>query len=217
VVADPHRAGHELAYFPGGVNLRREDVVVINKVDTASRRDVETIRQNVSLSDPKAAIVETACRVLVFAPEIVNCQRVLVVEDGLTLTHGEMSFGAGIVAARHCGAAERPYAVGSIRETYDRYPHLANLLPAMDYSTAQLHELEETINCAPCDLVLIATPIDLILCRKREPLFHLRQIPETVFGRGDVRHQKTMPICLAVDLCTVLESPLLAVQRPLPV
>jgi predicted GTPase len=165
VVADPHRAGDELAYFPGEVNLRRADVVVITKVDTASRRDVETIRRNVALSNPKAAIVEAACPVSVFAPEIVRGQRVLVVEDGPTLTHGEMSFGAGIVAARQCGAAElidpRPYAIGSIRDTYERYPLLANLLPAMGYSTIQRRELEETINRTPCDLVLIATPIDL--------------------------------------------------------
>jgi predicted GTPase len=165
VVADPHRAGHELAYFPGEVNLRRADVVVINKVDTASRLDVAAVRQNISLNNPKAAIVETACRVSLFAPELVEGQRVLVVEDGPTLTHGEMRYGAGMVAARLYSAAElvdpRPYAVGSIRGTYDRYPHLTNLLPAMGYNTTQRRELEETINRTPCDLVLIATPIDL--------------------------------------------------------
>ncbi|MBZ5598662.1 MAG: cyclic 2,3-diphosphoglycerate synthase [Acidobacteriia bacterium] len=165
VVADPHRAGHELGYFPGEVNLRRADVVVINKVDTAAPRDVETVRQNVRLNNPQATVVEMACRVSVASPEQVKNKRVLVVEDGPTLTHGEMPYGAGVVAARQCGAAElvdpRPYAVGSIRGTYEHYPHLTRLLPAMGYSAMQRHELQETINRTPCDLVLIATPIDL--------------------------------------------------------
>jgi predicted GTPase len=165
VVADPHRPGHELAYFPGEVNLRRADVVVINKVDTAAPPDVETVRRNVRANNPRAMVVETACRVAVSAPELVKGHRVLVVEDGPTLTHGEMPYGAGVVAARQCGAAElvdpRPYAVGSIRSTYEHYPHLTSLLPAMGYSTMQRHELEETINRVDCDLVLVATPIDL--------------------------------------------------------
>lgn len=165
VVVDPHRPGHELAYYPGEVNLRRADVVVINKVDTAARTDIETVRNNVRVSNPKAAIVEMACRVAVSAPELVKGRKVLVVEDGPTLTHGEMPYGAGVVAARQCGAAElvdpRPYAVGSIRGTYERYSHLTSLLPAMGYSALQCHELEETINRVPCDLVLVATPIDL--------------------------------------------------------
>lgn len=165
VVADPHRAGHELSYFPGEVNLRRADVVVINKVDTAMQRDLETVRHNIHACNPKARIVETACRVSVPAPEAIKGRRVLVVEDGPTLTHGEMKYGAGVVAARQWGAAElvcpKPYAVGSIRNTYEKYPHLTNLLPAMGYSVTQRHELEETINRVPCDLVLIATPIDL--------------------------------------------------------
>jgi predicted GTPase len=165
VVVDPHRPGHELAYYPGEVNLRRADVVVINKVDTAARPDIETVRNNVRVSNPKASIVEMACRVAVSAPELVKGRKVLVVEDGPTLTHGEMPYGAGVVAARQCGAAElvdpRPYAVGSIRGTYERYSHLTSLLPAMGYSALQCHELEETINRVPCDLVLVATPIDL--------------------------------------------------------
>jgi predicted GTPase len=165
VVVDPHRAGHELAYYPGEVNLRRANVVVINKVDTAARQDIETVRNNVRISNPKAAVVEMACRVAVSAPELVKGRKVLVVEDGPTLTHGEMPYGAGVVAARQCGAAElvdpRPYAVGSIRGTYERYGHLTSLLPAMGYSAMQCHELEETINRVPCDLVLVATPIDL--------------------------------------------------------
>jgi len=165
VVVDPHRAGHELGYFPGEVNLRRADVIVINKVDTAEQRDVETVRQNIKLHNPKAVVCEMACRVSVPEPSLVKGQRVLVVEDGPTLTHGEMPYGAGVVAARQCGAAElvdpRPYAVGSIRGTYERYRHLTNLLPAMGYSAIQRHELEETIRRTPCDLVLVATPIDL--------------------------------------------------------
>ncbi len=165
VVADPHRPGHELAYYPGEVNLRRADVVGINKVDTAAPQDVETVRKNIRASNPKARVVETACRVTISEPALVKGRRVLVVEDGPTLTHGEMPYGAGIVAARQCGAAElvdpRPYAVGSIRSTYEHYSHLTSLLPAMGYSAIQRHELEETINRVPCDLVLVATPIDL--------------------------------------------------------
>jgi len=165
VVADPHRAGHELAYFPGEVNLRRANVVVINKVDTAPQASVETVRQNIRVNNPKAAVFEMACRVTVPTPEAVRGKRVLVVEDGPTLTHGEMPYGAGVVAARQCGAAElvdpRPYAIGSILGTYERYTHLNGLLPAMGYSDMQRHELEATIRRTPCDLVLIATPIDL--------------------------------------------------------
>jgi len=164
-VADPHRPGHELAYYPGEVNLRRADVVVINKVDTASPENVETVRKNIRASNPQARVVETACRVTISEPALVKGRRVLVVEDGPTLTHGEMPYGAGVVAARQCGAAElvdpRPYAVGSIRSTYEHYTHLTSLLPAMGYSAIQRHELEETINRVPCDLVLVATPIDL--------------------------------------------------------
>ncbi len=165
VVVDPHRAGHELAYFPGEVNLRRADVIVINKVDTAYQRDLETVRHNIQLHNPKAIVFEMACRVSVPDSNLVKGQRVLVVEDGPTLTHGEMPYGAGVVAARQCGAADlvdpRPYAVGSIRNTFQHYPHLTNLLPAMGYSVIQRHELEETIRRTPCDLVLVATPIDL--------------------------------------------------------
>jgi predicted GTPase len=165
VVADPHRAGHELLYYPGEVNLRRADVVVINKVNTAKEQDIETVRQNIRLSNPKAQIVEAASRVSVRAPDLITGRRVLVVEDGPTLTHGEMPYGAGAVAAREFGAAEvvdpRPYAVGSIRDTFEKFPQLTDVLPAMGYSNAQRHELQETIERVPCDLVLVATPIDL--------------------------------------------------------
>ena len=165
VVVDPHRPGHELSYYPGEVNLRRADIAVINKVDTAAQQDVDTVRRNIESANPKAKIVETACRVTVSDPGSIKGRRVLVVEDGPTLTHGEMPYGAGVVAARQCGAAElidpRPYAVGSIRSTFEHYQHLTSLLPAMGYSTMQMHELQETINRVPCDVVLVATPIDL--------------------------------------------------------
>lgn len=177
VIADPHRPGHELSYFPGEVNLRRADIVVINKVDTASPRDIETVRENIRNTNPKAKIIETACRVSVTAPESIKGRRVLVVEDGPTLTHGEMPYGAGVVTARQFGAAElmdpRPYAVGSLRSMYEKYPRLTNLLPAMGYSAMQRQELEETINGVPCDIVLVATPIDLVrIIKLNKP--HLR-------------------------------------------
>jgi predicted GTPase len=165
VVADPHRPGHELAYYPGEVNLRRAQVVVINKVDTAAPENIETVRRNIQQANPGARVIETACRVSVENPDQIRGKRVLVVEDGPTLTHGEMPYGAGVVAARQCGAAElvdpRPYAVGSIRGTFERYPHVTALLPAMGYGDMQRHELEETINRTPCDVVVVATPVDL--------------------------------------------------------
>jgi predicted GTPase len=165
VVVDPHRAGHELAYYPGMVNLLRAQVVVINKVDTARPEDTELVRQHVRQYNPKAQVIEAACRVSVPEPRRVKGKRVLVVEDGPTLTHGEMQYGAGIVCARQLGAAEivdpRPFAVGSIRQVYEKYPHLSGLLPAMGYSDRQREELKQTIERVPCDLVLVATPIDL--------------------------------------------------------
>jgi predicted GTPase len=174
VVADPHRAGHELGYFPGEVNLRRAQVVVINKVDTASPEGVATVRANVQRHNPAATVIEAACTVSVAEPEKIIGRRVLVVEDGPTLTHGEMTFGAGVVAACQFEAAgqvdPRPYAEGSIQETFQRFPHLRGLLPAMGYSDTQCHELEETINRTPCDLVLVATPVDLArLLRLNKP------------------------------------------------
>lgn len=174
VVADPHRAGHELAYFPGEVNFRRADVLIINKVDTAPPDGVKIVRRNLLCTNPRAAIVETECRVSVADPAQIHGRRVLVVEDGPTLTHGEMRYGAGVVAARQYGAAEqvdpRPFAVGSIRGTFERFPHLQGLLPAMGYGETQRQELEETINRTDCELVLVATPIDLArLLRLNKP------------------------------------------------
>jgi len=165
VVVDPHRAGHELSYYPGEVNLRRAQVVIINKVNTASTSAVDEVRQNVSRTNPQAQIIEAACQVTVDRPDEIRGRKVLVVEDGPTLTHGEMPYGAGVVAARQYLAAERvdprPFAVGSIKQTFAKYTHIKDLLPAMGYSDAQRHELEQTINSTPCDLVVVATPVDL--------------------------------------------------------
>jgi predicted GTPase len=165
VVADPLRAGHELRYHPGETNLRMADVAVINKVDTASPEGVAQVRENIHTVNPQAVVVEAASPIFVEAPEAIRGKRVLVVEDGPTLTHGEMAYGAGVVAARRFGAAElvdpRPYAVRSIAATYAKYPRTGPLLPAMGYGDEQVRDLEETINAAECDLVLVATPIDL--------------------------------------------------------
>jgi predicted GTPase len=165
VVVDPHRPGHELRYHPGEANLRAADVVVINKVDTANREDVDTVRRNARSVNPKATVIEAASPIFVDDPGAIRGRRVLVVEDGPTLTHGEMAYGAGIVAARRFGASEivdpRPYAVGSILETYARYPTTGTVLPAMGYGQQQVTELAQTIASTPCDLVLVATPIDL--------------------------------------------------------
>lgn len=165
VVADPHRAGHELAYHPGETNLRMADVIIINKIDTASIEDINRVRASIRSANPNAIVVEAASPISVDDPAAIRGKRVLVVEDGPTLTHGGMAFGAGVVAAQKFGAAEivdpRPYAVGTIQETYAQYPTTGKVLPAMGYGDKQVKELEATINAAPVDLVLIATPIDL--------------------------------------------------------
>lgn len=165
VVADPHRPGHELTYHPGEANLRNADVVVINKVDTADMAAVGRVRETIQSVNPAALIVEAASPITVEDPMAIRGKRVLVVEDGPTLTHGEMAYGAGVVAARRFGAAEivdpRPYAVGSIAETFKKYPKTGALLPAMGYGQQQAHDLEETIRAVPADMVIIGTPIDL--------------------------------------------------------
>ena len=165
VVVDPHRAGHELRYHPGEANLRMADAVVINKIDTADLANVVTVRENVRATNPSATIVEAASPIFVENPDEIRGKKVLVVEDGPTLTHGEMAYGAGVVAARRFGAAEivdpRPYAVGSIVETYEKYPTTGPVLPAMGYGRKQIEELGLTIHATPCDLVIVATPIDL--------------------------------------------------------
>jgi len=165
VVADPHRAGHELRYYPGETNVRMADVFVINKVDTANADDVITVRDNLHDLNPDAVVIEGASPLFVDDPQAIRGKRVLVVEDGPTLTHGEMAYGAGFVAARRFGAGEivdpRPYAVGSIKATYEKYPSTGKILPAMGYGDEMTHDLEETINAADVDLVISGTPIDL--------------------------------------------------------
>jgi predicted GTPase len=165
VVADPHRPGHEVTYHPGETNVRSADVFVINKVDTANPESVIQVRQNLRAANPKATVIEAASPLFVDNPAEVAGKRVLVIEDGPTLTHGEMAYGAAWVAAQRFGAAEiidpRPYAVGSIKATYEKYPTTGNVLPAMGYGDKQIRELEKTINAVDCDLVLVGTPIDL--------------------------------------------------------
>ena len=165
VVADPHRPGHELSYHPGEANLRMADVIVINKVDTADLENVARVRDNIYRVNPEAIVVEAASPIFVENPGMIRGKDVLVVEDGPTLTHGEMAYGAGVVAARRFGAANildpRPWAVRSIADTYTKYPGTGAVLPAMGYGDQQMADLQETINNVPCDLVIIATPIDL--------------------------------------------------------
>lgn len=165
VVADPHRPGHEVAYHPGETNLRMADVVVINKVDTADPANIATVRKNVKRLNYNAIIIEAASPITVDKPELIKGKRVLVVEDGPTLTHGNMPYGAGTIAAKRLGATEivdpRPYTVGSIAKKFEEYPHLGAVLPAIGYGKEQIKELEETINQTPCDVVLIGTPVDL--------------------------------------------------------
>lgn len=165
VVADPHRAGNELTYYPGETNLRMADVVIINKVDTADPKNVKKVKENIEKVNPKARVLEAASPVTVDKPELIKGNRVLVIEDGPTLTHGNMPYGAGAVIAKKLGAREmvdpRPYAVGSIKETYEKYTHLGAILPAVGYGDKQIAELKATIDRTPCDAVVIGTPIDL--------------------------------------------------------
>jgi Predicted GTPase len=165
VVADPHRAGHEREYYPGEVNFRRADVIVINKIDTADLEDILQVRENIRELNPKAVVVDAASPLLVKDGDKIRGKRVLVIEDGPTLTHGEMQYGAGVMAAQKYGAAElidpRPWAVGTIADTFKKYPDIGVLLPAMGYGAKQMKDLEATINKVDCDLIVIATPIDL--------------------------------------------------------
>ena len=179
VVADPHRVGHETAYYPSALNVYLADVVVINKVDTADGDDVLQLRNNLLKLNPKLNIIEAASPTRVEDPKLLMGKRVLVIEDGPTVTHGEMRYGAGTIMARKCGAAElvdpRPYAVGSIAQTFKKYPHVERLLPAMGYGTQQVKELEKTIGLVPCDAVVIGTPIDLRrLIRFKVPAVRVR-------------------------------------------
>ena len=164
-VTDPLRPGHELRYYPGNTSLRIADIAIINKISSAKKEDIEQVRENIKKVNPKAIIIEADSPIEVEDPELIKGKRVLVVEDGPTLTHGEMKFGAGVVASLNNGAKElvdpRPFAVESIQETYRAYPNIGTLLPAMGYGKKQMKDLEETINRADCDVVVIGTPIDL--------------------------------------------------------
>lgn len=165
VVADPHRPGHELAFHPGETNLRMADIVIINKIDTADPQKVKQVRENIRLVNPQATVLDAASPVTADKPELIKGKRVLVIEDGPTLTHGNMAYGAGTILAKNSGASEivdpKPYAVGSIREAYRKYANLGALLPALGYGDKQVAELKETIDHVPCDVVVIGTPIDL--------------------------------------------------------
>ena len=179
VVADPLRVGNELLYHPSETNLRLADVVIINKVDTADISAINALRQNIRRVNSRAVIIDAASPIVVDHPEYITGKRVLVVEDGPTLTHGEMKFGAGVVAAGKFGASEiidpRPWTVGTISDTFRKYPNIGTLLPAMGYGDRQVKDLETTINKVPCDAVIIGTPIDLSrLIKIRKPAVRVR-------------------------------------------
>lgn len=164
-VVDPHRPGHERKYYPGETNLYMSDVIIVNKMDTAAQADIDLVLRNIAETNPRATVIPCNSPVTVEKPEVIKGKRVLIVEDGPTLTHGEMEYGAGHVAARKNGAAKivepRPYAVGSIKQTFAKYTHVHDVLPAMGYGDKQMQELEDTINAVDCDAVVIGTPIDL--------------------------------------------------------
>ncbi len=164
-IADALRPGHELTYYPGETNFRAARIIVINKADSASEEAVRSIEANADRVNPKATVIRTASKVIAENPDLIRSKRVLIIEDGPTLTHGGMAFGAGKVAADAYGASQivdpRPFAVGSVKEIFARYSHIGNVLPAMGYYPHQIRELEETINNADCDSVVIATPVDL--------------------------------------------------------
>jgi predicted GTPase len=166
VVVDPHRAGDELSYYPGEVNFKRADVIIINKIDTAEGSAVQRVKENIQACNASAVIIEARSPVYAEQGQMISGQRVLVVEDGPTLTHGGMKFGAGTLAAKQYGAKEivdpRPWLVGTLVETFKKYPGIGNLLPAMGYGKEQISDLEKTINASDCDCVVIGTPIDLV-------------------------------------------------------
>jgi predicted GTPase len=165
VVADPHRPGHEITYYPGEANLRMANVVIINKVDTADPKNVEQVKENARKVNPNSLILLAASPITADKPELIKGRRALVIEDGPTITHGNMPYGAATIIAKRLGAGEivdpRPYASGSIKEAYNKYAHLGAVLPALGYGEKQVAELKETIDRTPCDVVVIGTPIDL--------------------------------------------------------
>lgn len=164
-LTDPHRPGHEISYYPGEINTRTADIIIINKVNTANKENIEIVRNNVKKINPNSKIIDGISSVIVEEPELIKDKKVLVIEDGPTVTHGSMEYGAGTVAAKENNPKElidpRIYAIGSIKETFNKYPHLKNVLPAMGYGKNQIEELEKTINNSKCDIVVSGTPIDL--------------------------------------------------------
>ncbi len=177
VVADPHRVGHELTYYPGETNFRMADVIVINKIDTAPVENVKKLEANIKSVNPKAIVIKAESEIIVSNEELIIGKNVLVVEDGPTLTHGGMKFGAGYVAAKNYGAkivSPKPYAVGSIKDTYKKYPHVEDVLPAMGYSKNQIKELEKTINRIKCDVVIDGSPVNLAkLIKSNKPIVNV--------------------------------------------
>jgi predicted GTPase len=178
-VVDPHRPGDELSYFPGQTNLLLADVALINKIDTADYEDIDQVRHNIKMANPKAILIEAASPIYIQKPELIRGKNVLVVEDGPTLTHGGMTYGAGVIAAQKFGAKDiidpRPWVKGEIERTFESYPEIGALLPAMGYSKKQINDLERTIDSIPCDSVVIATPVDLTKILKiRKPSVRVR-------------------------------------------
>ncbi|MDP8012215.1 MAG: cyclic 2,3-diphosphoglycerate synthase [Thermoplasmata archaeon] len=179
VVADPHRAGHEMKYHPGESNLRMADVIIINKEETAPKEGIDIIREHIAEVNPKAIVIDAASPFFIENPEMIRGKKVLAIEDGPTLTHGEMSYGAAVLAAKKFGAAElvdaKPYAVGTLIETFNKYKQIHNYLPAMGYGEQQVKDLEKTINNTPADVVVSATPIDLTRVMKiKKPIVRVR-------------------------------------------
>ena len=192
-IADPHRAGDELAYYPGEMNVRSANVIIINKVNTARKEDIEIVRKNVRAVNPTAQIIDGLSVIQTDDKKMITGKRVLVIEDGPTVTHGGMRYGAGTVAAKEYGAKTlvdpRPFAVGSISDTFDKYPHLTNVLPAMGYGKKQIQELERTINNTDCDVVISGTPIDLSrILKTKKPLVRIR------YGVGDTTAEELKSI-----------------------
>ncbi len=178
VLVDPHRPGHETAYYPGETNFRMADIIIINKERTAKKRDIEFVKYHIRKYNPKARVIDAASVITVSEPSLIKDKRVLVVEDGPTLTHGGMSYGAGTIAARqyNCKIVDpRPKITGSLKKIYKRYPHLGRVLPAMGYSETQVRELEKTINAVKCDAVIAGTPIDLRrIIKANKPIVRIR-------------------------------------------
>jgi predicted GTPase len=195
VLVDPLRAGHEVGYYPGETNLDMADCIIINKIESATLEEVEKVKLNIKKNNPQALVIEAASPITVDNPELIGGKDVLVIEDGPTLTHGEMKYGAAVLASKNWGAKTivdpRPYAKGSIKRVYEKYTHLTNVLPAMGYSNEQIQELKETIDATPCDLVVIGTPIDLA------KIVHLSKPSVRVGYELEERSKPGLESCLA--------------------